>query len=88
MESGGDLIIFGALIFLRRYKTFDGQLFWLYPLFYSVLRFTVEFFRGDAVRGLYFGGLVSTSQIIAVFMFGFSLLMFRRLGKDRGANVK
>jgi phosphatidylglycerol:prolipoprotein diacylglycerol transferase len=88
MESGGELIIFGALIFLRRYKTVDGQLFWLYPVFYSVLRFTVEFFRGDAVRGLYFGGLVSTSQIIAVLVFGFALFMFWRLGKNRGANVK
>jgi len=88
MESGGEFIIFGALIFLRRHKTFDGQLFWLYPLFYSVLRFAVEFFRGDAARGLYFSGLVSTSQIIAVFMFGFSLFMFWRLGKERAANVR
>ncbi len=87
MESGGEFIIFGALIILRRYKTVDGQLFWLYPLLYSVLRFTVEFFRGDAVRGLYFGGLVSTSQIIAVFVFCFSLLMFWRL-KNRETNVK
>jgi phosphatidylglycerol:prolipoprotein diacylglycerol transferase len=81
MESGGEFFIFGALIFLRRYKKFDGQLFWLYPTFYAVLRFSVEFFRGDAVRGLYFGGLISTSQIIAVFMFGFSLFMFWKLGK-------
>jgi len=81
MESGGEFLIFGALIFLRRFKKFDGQLFWLYPIFYAILRFSVEFFRGDSVRGLYFGGLISTSQIIAVFMFGFSLFMFWKLGK-------
>ena len=81
MESGGEFLIFGVLIMLRRYKKFDGQLFWFYPLFYSVLRFIIEFFRGDAVRGVYFGGLVSTSQIIAVLMFGFSLFMLWKLGK-------
>jgi phosphatidylglycerol:prolipoprotein diacylglycerol transferase len=81
MESGGEFFVFGSLIFLRRYKKFDGQLFWLYSIFYAVLRFSVEFFRGDAVRGLYFGGLISTSQIIAVLMFGFSLFMFWKLGK-------
>ena len=81
MESGGEFLIFGALILLRRSKKFDGQLFWFYPLFYSVLRFIIEFFRGDAIRGLYFGGLVSTSQIIALFLFGFSLVMLGKLRK-------
>lgn len=68
MESGGEFLIFGLLLLLRRYKKFDGQLFWFYLVFYAVLRFTIEFFRGDAVRGVYFGGLVSTSQIIAIIM--------------------
>jgi phosphatidylglycerol:prolipoprotein diacylglycerol transferase len=87
MESGGEFLIFGMLMLLRRSKKFEGQLFWFYPLFYSVLRFIIEFFRGDAIRGLYFGGLVSTSQIIAVFMFGFSLFMLWKLGKT-GKKVK
>jgi phosphatidylglycerol---prolipoprotein diacylglyceryl transferase len=85
MESGGEFLIFGILLILRHYKKYDGQLFWFYPLFYSVLRFTIEFFRGDAVRGVYFGGMVSTSQIIAVFMFVFSLFM---LWKLKPANKK
>lgn len=79
MESGGEFLIFGVLILLRRYKRYDGWLFWLYPLLYAVLRFVNEFFRGDAVRGVYFGGLVSTSQIIAVGMFCFSLFMLWKL---------
>jgi len=88
MESGGEFLIFGALILLRRSKKPDGQLFWFYPLFYSVLRFIIEFFRGDSIRGLYFGGIVSTSQIIAVFLFGFSIFMLWRLGKTTRTNVK
>jgi phosphatidylglycerol:prolipoprotein diacylglycerol transferase len=85
MESGGEFMIFGILMVLWRHRKFDGQLFWLYPLFYSVLRFIIEFFRGDSERGLYFGGMVSTSQIIAVFLLGFSLFMLWRLSKTRNA---
>jgi len=79
MESAGEFLIFGVLLILRRHKKYDGELFWLYPVFYSVLRFVIEYYRGDAVRGVYFGGLISTSQIIAVFLFVFSLVMLRKL---------
>jgi len=43
MESGGEFLIFGALMVLWHYRKFDGQLFWMYPLMYSVLRFIIEF---------------------------------------------
>jgi len=83
IEAGGEFMLFGILLILWRHRKFDGQLFLLYPLFYSVMRFILEFFRGDADRGLYFGGMVSTSQIIAVFMFGLSLFMLWKLGKTQ-----
>lgn len=85
MESGGEFLIFGLLLFLRRYKKSDGQLLWLYLAFYAVLRFTLEFFRGDVDRGVYFGGLISTSQIIAIGMFGFSMFMLSRLRSNASA---
>jgi phosphatidylglycerol:prolipoprotein diacylglycerol transferase len=78
MESGGEFLIFGMLLILRRYKKFDGQLFWLYLVFYAILRFTIEFFRGDIVRGVYFGGLISTSQIIAMVMALTAVVMMGR----------
>jgi len=80
-ESSGEFMIFCILILLRRYKTFDGQLFWLYGLLYAVLRFIIEFFRGDVIRGLYFGGIISTSQIIAIGMFILSGFMIWKLRK-------
>jgi phosphatidylglycerol:prolipoprotein diacylglycerol transferase len=83
LEAGGEFIIFGILTVLWRHRKFDGQLFWRYPIFYAVLRFVIEFFRGDTDRGLYFNGAISTSQIIAVFMFGFSLFMLWKLGKTQ-----
>lgn len=38
----------------------------IYFIFYSLLRFLVEFFRGDIVRGQYFN--FSTSQIISIII--------------------
>jgi phosphatidylglycerol:prolipoprotein diacylglycerol transferase len=68
MESGGEFLIFLLLLLFVRVKSFHGQIFGLYLVLYAVLRFFMEFYRGDAVRGLYFNGLVSTSQIIALFI--------------------
>lgn len=82
-ESFGAFLIFVALMLFRRYKKYDGQLFWLYVLLYAVLRFIVEFFRGDAIRGLYFGNAISTSQIIAISLFILAGIMIRHLGKTK-----
>jgi phosphatidylglycerol:prolipoprotein diacylglycerol transferase len=68
MESAGEFTIFGLLLLLVRFKRFDGQIFGFYLIFYAVLRFVIEFFRGDVARGVYFGGLISTSQIIAILI--------------------
>lgn len=67
-ESAGELINFVILISFRRYKTFNGQLFMSYLILYSVLRFTVEFFRGDVERGFIFQNL-SVSQGISIVVF-------------------
>ncbi len=83
MEASGEFLIFTALLLLRRFRAFDGQLFWLYALLYAVLRYVIELFRGDAIRGLYFGSFISTSQIIALGMFILSGVMLWRLGKAK-----
>ena len=80
-EAGGEFLNFLLLVTLYRHRKFDGQIFWLYPALYSILRFVVEFFRGDAARGVWFGGVLSTSQIIAILMFLASLGMLWRLGR-------
>jgi prolipoprotein diacylglyceryltransferase len=36
-----------------------------YAAAYSALRFALELLRGDDVRGVFFGGALSTSQLIA-----------------------
>jgi phosphatidylglycerol:prolipoprotein diacylglycerol transferase len=85
LESGGEFLIFGLLLLVRRSRTYEGQVFWFYPLFYAILRFILEFYRGDDVRGLYFGGIISTSQIIAIGMLFLSIFMLWRLRSTPGA---
>ena len=50
-ESGAGLVILVALLLLeRRPGHFAGRTFWSFALLYGVLRFIIEFFRGDAAR--------------------------------------
>jgi phosphatidylglycerol:prolipoprotein diacylglycerol transferase len=67
-ESAGELINFLILIILRRYKSFNGQIFLTYMLLYSVLRFIVEFFRGDVNRG-FISSQLSFAQGISIMLF-------------------
>ena len=50
-----------------------------YLLLYSLLRFVVEFFRGDLIRGVYWSSL-STSQIISLSLFLIALV-FKIVGR-------
>lgn len=61
VESTFEFIMFFVLS-----KVGDGKKLKVYLLSYSVFRFLNEFFRGDAVRGVWFG--ISTSQIISVMI--------------------
>ena len=67
-ESLGEFLIFLLLITIRRHKAFNGQLFMTYIIFYSVLRFIVEFFRGDVARG-FITSQLSLSQGVSILMF-------------------
>ena len=62
----------------HRKKTFDGEVFWLFALLYSGVRFAIETLRADE-RGEYFG--LSTSQGIGVLLALTSLAMLIYLGR-------
>jgi phosphatidylglycerol:prolipoprotein diacylglycerol transferase len=64
-EALGSLAIFFFLNWKRQKKTFDGEIFWLFLLLYSAIRFFFEYLRDDP-RGFLFKGLFSTSQGIGV----------------------
>jgi phosphatidylglycerol:prolipoprotein diacylglycerol transferase len=67
-ESAAAFLIFAFLLWLAPRKSFHGQVVLSYVALYSSVRFALEFLRGDPDRGAWFGGVVSTSQIIAVVL--------------------
>lgn len=67
----------------RRGRQFAGRTFWTFVLLYAVLRFGLEFFRGDP-RGEVFASL-STSQFISLVLFPLSLFMLWWLGRPAAA---
>lgn len=66
IESCCLLIIFLLLLYLDRKPKYRSSLMKVYLLSYAICRFILEFFRGDEIRGIWFG--LSTSQWISLFI--------------------
>ena len=81
------LFIFSVLIWVRKRKSFDGQLFWLYGILYSIGRFLIEFFRGDE-RGFTIEDVLSTSQFIGIFILSLSIFMWVKLRNKNRLPIK
>jgi phosphatidylglycerol:prolipoprotein diacylglycerol transferase len=90
-ESFAMLIVFVFLLWLHKRRLFEGQVILFYALLYSVVRFSIEFFRDDP-RGDVFGltsatGL-STSQLISLVIgIGSLILLFNRWRKASGVDA-
>jgi len=50
-ESLGQFCLLVALLVMRRYRRFHGQILGMWLMLYAILRTTVELFRGDIERG-------------------------------------
>lgn len=60
---------FGIFLFLHRCKNnlkYKGKLIFVYLTLYAIIRFLLEFLRGDISRGIWFG--LSTSQYISIII--------------------
>jgi phosphatidylglycerol:prolipoprotein diacylglycerol transferase len=79
-DAANGLALFFFLSWMEKRKAFDGQIFWLFLLLYSMTRFLVEIFRGDP-RGFLFGDLLSTSQAIGIVLAIFSVFMLSYMKK-------
>ncbi len=84
-EAAGNLVLFVALYLAWRRRAFDGQIMLFYFVAYAIMRFVLEFFRGDAARGLW--GALSTSQWLSVGLVLFSAYLWKRL-HQRGATTQ
>lgn len=83
IEAAGNILLFAALtaLFLKNFPRLS--LCGLYLVCYGTMRFTLEFFRGDAVRGKALG--LSTSQWFsaAAFAAGAVLLVSRYRSENK-----
>ena len=79
-ESAGNLILFVLLHYASKRPHKDGKILAQYITYYSIMRFIIEFFRGD-YRGAYWLGL-SPSQWIALAAAAVSCWLWIRLKKD------
>ncbi|MDO4384883.1 MAG: prolipoprotein diacylglyceryl transferase [Clostridia bacterium] len=84
LEALINLVIFILLILYTRKSRPRGYSLYLYLLLYSVSRFTLEFLRGDKIRGLSNG--LSTSQWISIVLFGGALLLMQLPIKKEAAH--
>lgn len=72
-EAAGCLALFALLLALYRRRALEGRLLRLYLFAYAIMRFALEFLRGDAVRGIWLG--LSTSQWISLGILAWGLGM-------------
>lgn len=64
VESGINLLFFAVLFLYSKKTRKPGSILGIYLIGYAVIRFSLEFLRGDIERGIWFG--VSTSQWISL----------------------
>lgn len=81
-EACGNLMIFFILNRILKNNRKKGYVFVWYMFLYSILRFCVEFFRGDD-RGTFFLGLSPAQNIsIIIFVAALFFLIRGKYGKD------
>lgn len=82
--------IFGMLLLLERFKNFDGFTFWLMLAFYSVARFTIDFFRcyeENAIFATIGGADFTVNQVLSALIFVVSLLVWNHLRRRSRAKL-
>ena len=84
-ESLSGLVLYLGLSWLHRRKQFDGQVFALYLMAYSLFRFLIEFFRGDRLVRV-FNDQITQGQIISVVMIIGGVWLWRRLARTATAS--
>lgn len=78
-ESIWCLFIFFILIFIDNRRKFEGQVFLLYGIFYSIERFFVEGLRTDSLML----GSLRMAQVVSVIIFMLFLIFYIKLRKNR-----
>lgn len=86
-EGQLDIVIFALLLLFRSFPHTKGQTFTLYVMLYSVVRFSLEYLRGDYTNLVF--GLFTSAQTTSLIGILFSLAAFLYLGwKGQGVGVQ
>lgn len=81
-SSASNFLIFLFILYYKRFKRFDGQIFWTYVIIYAFARSILETFRGD-FRGAEVFGLLSVSQAVASCLALTALVMMTYLYRHK-----
>ncbi len=76
MSVNAVIIALAGIWFLRR-RRWRGQVAAIVILWYAITRFAIESFRGDEIRGVWFGG-ISTSQLVSIPFAALALFLLIR----------
>ncbi len=79
--NGFLLAALGAFLLKRRH--YRGQVSLILIVGYAIDRSIIEHFRGDTLRGVWFGGAISTSQLISIGAGTLALVILLALAKRR-----
>ena len=77
-EGQLDMVIFALLLIFRTQKSAKGQTFALYVMLYSLVRFGLEYLRGDYTELVF--GIFKSAQMTSVVAFTLALIAFIWLG--------
>lgn len=66
-------------LYLLPRRRYMGQVSLILIVYYAITRFVIEAFRGDGIRGLWFGDRFSTSQLISIVAGVLALVLYLRL---------
>lgn len=79
------IILFYLMLFLliiKKYKSFNGQVFMLYLTIYAISRCVLELFRGDK-RGYIIDNYLSHAQFIALLLLLISLFFYKKFNHNK-----
>lgn len=84
-EAFGEIVLFFILWGFRKHKKFDGAVFFLYLILYSILRSSLELIRGDVIRGFVVEPYLSNAQFISLLAVIVSVFAWLYLNKKNKA---
>jgi phosphatidylglycerol---prolipoprotein diacylglyceryl transferase len=76
------LIVFIILAYLRKRKTFDGQLALMYGMLYSTARIIAEFFRQPDIQlGFIYSNWLTMGILQSLIVFGICIVVYMKIKK-------